>query len=288
MSMNGGNMYPAKEGKPEIYYSVKAQRGGELRCKGWKQETILRMLENNMENAEIPEQLVIYGGNGKCARNWESYHAIVQSLKDLEDNETLVIQSGMPVAVFRTHKLAPRVVMATTNIMKADWERFYDLQDKNLTIFAQYTAAPWEYIGTQGVIEGTFETLSAIALKKEWDNDMHGKIFLTAGAGGMGGNQTWAGKMHGAVVILVDADESILRKMSQSPSVLSETQQMFMKRLLLRTSFRTLLQKCVLAMTRFPISHQDTQELRLINSEAKTEKLTLKQHVRQCSVSYAP
>lgn len=89
----------------------------------------------------------------------------------------------MPVAVFRTHKLAPRVVMATTNIMKADWERFYDLQDKNLTIFAQYTAAPWEYIGTQGVIEGTFETLSAIALKKEWDNDMHGKIFLTAGAG---------------------------------------------------------------------------------------------------------
>ena len=109
MSMNGGNMYPAKEGKPEIYYSVKAQRGGELRCKGWKQETILRMLENNMENAEIPEQLVIYGGNGKCARNWESYHAIVQSLKDLEDNETLVIQSGMPVAVFRTHKLAPRV-----------------------------------------------------------------------------------------------------------------------------------------------------------------------------------
>ena len=212
MSMNGGNMYPAKEGKPEIYYSVKAQRGGELRCKGWKQETILRMLENNMENAEIPEQLVIYGGNGKCARNWESYHAIVQSLKDLEDNETLVIQSGMPVAVFRTHKLAPRVVMATTNIMKADWERFYDLQDKNLTIFAQYTAAPWEYIGTQGVIEGTFETLSAIALKKEWDNDMHGKIFLTAGAGGMGGNQTWAGKMHGAVVILVDADERVIQR----------------------------------------------------------------------------
>ncbi|MGO5062533.1 urocanate hydratase, partial [Lawsonibacter sp. LCP25S3_F5] len=109
--------------------------------------------------------------------------------------------------VFKTHNLAPRVVMATTNIMKATWERFYDLQDKNLTIFAQYTAAPWEYIGTQGVIEGTFETLSAIVLKKGWDNDMHGKIFLTAGAGGMGGNQTWAGKMHGAVVILADADE---------------------------------------------------------------------------------
>ena len=155
--------------------------------------------------------------NGKCARNWESYYAIIESLKNLENDETLVIQSGMPVAVFKTHNLAPRVVMATTNIMKATWERFYDLQDKNLTIFAQYTAAPWEYIGTQGVIEGTFETLSAIVLKKGWDNDMHGKIFLTAGAGGMGGNQTWAGKMHGAVVILADADERVIdRRISKN------------------------------------------------------------------------
>ncbi|MHC1719337.1 MAG: urocanate hydratase [Clostridiaceae bacterium] len=198
--------------KAEILYSVKAQRGPELRCKGWKQETILRMLENNMENAEIPELLVIYGGNGKCARNWESYHAIVKTLKELEDNETMVVQSGMPVAVFKTHKLAPRVVMATTNIMKATWETFYDLQDKNLTMFAQYTAAPWEYIGTQGVIEGTFETLSAIVIKKGWTNDMHGKIYMTAGAGGMGGNQTWAGKMHGATVILVDADERVIQR----------------------------------------------------------------------------
>lgn len=198
--------------KAEILYEVKAQRGNVLRCKGWKQETILRMLENNMENAEIPEQLVIYGGNGKCARNWESYHAIVKSLKELEDDETLVVQSGMPVAVFKTHKLAPRVVMATTNIMKATWQTFYDLQDKNLTMFAQYTAAPWEYIGTQGVIQGTFETLSAIVLKKGWTNDMHGRILLTAGAGGMGGNQTWAGKMHGATVILVDADERVIQR----------------------------------------------------------------------------
>ncbi len=215
MSMNGGNMFAAKEGKPEVLYSVKAQRGGfdkpeTLRCKGWKQETILRMLENNMENAEIPEMLIIYGGNGKCARNWESYYAIVETLKNLENDETLVVQSGMPVAVFKTHALAPSVVMATTNIMKATWERFYDLQDKNLTIFAQYTASPWEYIGTQGVIEGTFETLSAIVLKKQWDNDMHGRIYLTAGAGGMGGNQTWAGKMHGATVIVVDADERVI------------------------------------------------------------------------------
>ena len=121
--------------KNEVLYSVTAQRGDSLRCKGWKQESLLRMLENNMEVAEKPEQLVIYGGIGKCARNWESYHAIVDSLIDLENDETLAIQSGMPVAIFKTHRLAPRVVMANTNIMKATWPVFYDLQDKNLTMF---------------------------------------------------------------------------------------------------------------------------------------------------------
>ena len=196
---------------PEILYSVKAQRGSTLRCKGWKQETILRMLENNMENAEKPEELVIYGGIGKCARNWESYHAIVAALKDLGDEETLVVQSGMPVAVFATHRLAPRVVMANTNIMKADWPTFYDLQDKNLTMFAQYTAGPWEYIGTQGVIQGTFETFSAIA-RKTYDDSLIGRILLTAGAGGMGGNQTRAMTMHGGVGIVVDADERVIER----------------------------------------------------------------------------
>ncbi|MGG1662511.1 urocanate hydratase [Brevibacillus sp. NRS-1366] len=197
--------------KPEILYSVKAGRGSILRCKGWRQESILRMLENNMENAEKPEELVIYGGIGKCARNWESYHAIVNSLKELEEDETLVVQSGMPVAVFKTHKYAPTVVMATTNIMKPSWPVFYDLQDKNLTIFAQYTAAPWEYIGTQGVIQGTFETLSAIA-RLHYNDSLVGKIMLTAGAGGMGGNQTRAMTMHGGVCILVDANETIIRR----------------------------------------------------------------------------
>ncbi|MFC7391455.1 urocanate hydratase [Scopulibacillus cellulosilyticus] len=199
------------EKKPEILYSVKAQRGTTLRCKGWRQESILRMLENNMENAEKPEELVIYGGIGKCARNWESYHAIVKSLKELEDDETLVVQSGMPVAVFKTHKYAPTVVMATTNIMKPSWETFYDLQDKNLTIFAQYTAAPWEYIGTQGVIQGTFETLSAIA-RKHYNDSLVGKILLTAGAGGMGGNQTRAMTMHGGVGIICDVNEETIRR----------------------------------------------------------------------------
>jgi len=195
----------------EILYSVTAQRGSTLRCKGWKQETILRMLENNMENAEAPEYLVIYGGIGKCARNWESYHAIVDSLKNMEDDETLVVQSGMPVAIFKTHKYAPTVVMATTNIMKADWPTFYDLQERNLTIFAQYTAAPWEYIGTQGVIQGTFETLGAIA-DRHFGGDMVGRILLTAGHGGMGANQPRAMSMHGGVCIDVDVQEEIIDK----------------------------------------------------------------------------
>ena len=197
--------------KNEILYSVKAQRGPTLRCKGWKQEVLLRMLENNMENAEAPERLVIYGGIGKCARNWESYHAIVDALKNLEDDETLTIQSGMPVAIFKTHKLAPRVVMATTNIVKATWPIFYDLQDKNLTMYAQYTAAPWEYIGTQGVIQGTFETLGAIA-DQHFNGSLVGRILLTAGHGGMGANQPRAMSMHGGVCIDVDVNEATIDK----------------------------------------------------------------------------
>lgn len=197
--------------KNDVLYSVRAQRGETLRCRGWKQESLLRMLENNMEVAEAPERLVIYGGIGKCARNWESYHAIVDALLNLDNDETLAIQSGMPVAIFRTHRLAPRVVMANTNIMKASWPVFYDLQDKNLTMFAQYTAAPWEYIGTQGVIQGTFETLAAIA-EQHFSGTLVGRILLTAGLGGMGGNQTRAMTMLGGVCIAVDADERVIRR----------------------------------------------------------------------------
>ncbi len=197
--------------KPEILYSVKAQRGPTLRCKGWKQEGLLRMLENNMENAESPERLVVYGGIGKCARNWESYHAIVESLKNLQNDETLVIQSGMPVAIFRTHRLAPRVLMANTNIMKATWETFYDLQDKNLTMFAQYTAGPWEYIGTQGVIQGTFETLGAMG-DQHFGGSLVGRIYFTAGLGGMGRNQPRAMTMHGGICVVVDANETIIER----------------------------------------------------------------------------
>ncbi|WP_270256399.1 urocanate hydratase [Kocuria marina] len=195
--------------KPEILRDIKAQRGDVMRCKGPKQETILRMLENNMEVAEHPERLVVYGGIGKAARNWESYHAIVDSLKKLENDETLVVQSGMPVAVFQTHELAPRVVMATTNFVRPSWQRFYELEDKNLTIFAQYTASPWEYIGTQGVIQGTFETLRSVA-DVHLDGSWEGKILLCAGMGGMGGNQPRAMTMLGGVAVCADVDERII------------------------------------------------------------------------------
>lgn len=201
----------ASKTKPEILYSVRAQRGSTLRCKGWKQETILRMLENNMEVAEHPERLVIYGGIGKAARNWESYYAIIDALKQLEDDETLVVQSGMPVAVFKTHRLAPSVVMATTNFVRPSWPLFYELQDKNLTMFAQYTAAPWEYIGTQGVIQGTFETLRSVG-DIHLGGTLEGKILLCAGMGGMGGNQPRAMTMLGGVAICCDVDERIIRR----------------------------------------------------------------------------
>ncbi|VVP91478.1 Urocanate hydratase [Pseudomonas fluorescens] len=182
---------------------IKAARGSTLRCKGWKQETILRMLENNLENAEDASRLTVYGGIGKAARNWESYDAIVESLKKLENDETLAIQSGMPVAIFKTHRLAPRVVMANSNVIKADWPKFYDLSAQNLTAFASYTAGPWQYIGSQGVIEGTFETLALVA-DRHFGGELKGRVFFTAGLGGMGRSQPLAMTMHGGVSVTVE------------------------------------------------------------------------------------
>jgi urocanate hydratase len=182
---------------------VKAQRGDRLRCKGWRQESILRMLENNLENAECTERLVVYGGIGKAARNWESYYAIVESLKNLENDETLAVQAGMPVAIFKTHRLAPRVVMGNTNVIKADWPTFYELVDKNLTTFSSYTAGPWQYIGSQGVVEGTFETLALIA-DEHFGGSLKGRVLLTAGLGGMGRSQPFAMTMHGGVTVCVE------------------------------------------------------------------------------------
>lgn len=187
---------------------IKATRGMNLRCKGWKQEAILRMLENNLENAEIPEELIIYGGIGKAARNWECYEKIVETLKNLENDETMVIQSGKPVGVFKTWSNSPRVVMANSNIVPhwSTWEKFYELEQLGLIMYGQMTAGSWCYIGTQGIIQGTYETFSALA-KKHFKTNLKGKIVLTGGLGGMGGAQPLAVKMAGGVCIAVECDE---------------------------------------------------------------------------------
>ena len=187
---------------------IKATTGRNLRCKGWKQEAILRMLENNLENAEIPEELIIYGGTGKAARNWECYDKIVETLKNLENDETMVIQSGKPVGVFRTWSNSPRVVMANSNIVPhwSTWEKFYELEQLGLIMYGQMTAGSWCYIGTQGIIQGTYETFSALA-KKHFKSNLNGKIVLTGGIGGMGGAQPLAVKMAGGVCIAVECDE---------------------------------------------------------------------------------
>jgi urocanate hydratase len=193
--------------------NIEAVRGKNLRCKGWKQEAILRMLENNLENAEIPEELIIYGGTGKAARNWQCYEKIVESLKKLENDETLIIQSGKPVAIFKTWVNSPRVIMANSNLVPhwSNWEKFYELEQLGLIMYGQMTAGSWCYIGTQGIIQGTYETFSSLA-KKHYNNDLKGKIILTGGMGGMGGAQPLAVKMAGGVCIDVECDEKRIDK----------------------------------------------------------------------------
>ena len=188
--------------------NIKATRGNNLRCKGWKQEAILRMLENNLENAEIPEELIIYGGTGKAARNWECYDKIVETLINLENDETMIIQSGKPVAVFKTWENSPRVLMANSNIVPhwSHWEKFHELDQLGLIMYGQMTAGSWCYIGTQGIIQGTYETFSSLA-NKHFKSDLGCKIVLTGGVGGMGGAQPLAVKMAGGVCIAVECDE---------------------------------------------------------------------------------
>ncbi|KYK21046.1 urocanate hydratase [Thermoplasmatales archaeon SG8-52-2] len=188
--------------------SIKAKTGEKLRCKGWKQEAILRMLENNLENAEIPEELIIYGGTGKAARNWDCYDKIVEKLQKLENDETLVIQSGKPVAVFKTWENSPRILMANSNIVPhwSNWSKFHELEELGLIMYGQMTAGSWCYIGTQGIIQGTYETFAALA-KNHFKSTLKGKISLTGGLGGMGGAQPLAIKMAGGVCIAVECDE---------------------------------------------------------------------------------
>lgn len=179
-------------------------------CKGWVQEAAMRMLNNNLDPAvgEDPSNLVVYGGSGKAARNWECYHAIIRSLKSLENDETLLVQSGKPVGIFRTHEYAPRVLIANSNLVPkwATWDYFRKLDALGLIMFGQMTAGSWIYIGTQGILQGTYETFVACG-KKHFNGDLFGKFILTGGMGGMGGAQPLAATMAGGIMLDVEVDE---------------------------------------------------------------------------------
>ncbi|HIG75946.1 MAG TPA: urocanate hydratase [Bacteroidetes bacterium] len=195
--------------------TVRAPRGTDLTCKGWHQEAALRMLMNNLdpEVAERPEDLVVYGGSGKAARDWRSFEAIVSTLRRLENDETLLVQSGKPVGVFRTHEEAPRVLIANSHLVPrwATWDRFRQLEAEGLTMYGQMTAGSWIYIGTQGILQGTYETFAACA-REHFGGDLAGRLVVTAGLGGMGGAQPLAATMNGAAFLGVDVDETRIQR----------------------------------------------------------------------------
>jgi urocanate hydratase len=194
---------------------IKADTGNTLSCKGWIQEAALRMLCNNLdpEVAEKPEDLIVYGGTGKAARNWESFDLIVKALKDLNDDETLIVQSGKPVGILPTHPDAPRVIIANSNLVPhwATWEKFRELEAKGLTMYGQMTAGSWIYIGSQGIVQGTYETFGEAA-KQHFNGTLKGTLTVTAGLGGMGGAQTLAVTMNEGVCLAAEMEEWRIRK----------------------------------------------------------------------------
>lgn len=199
-----------------VMQNIKAPTGSELTCKGWTQEAAMRMLMNNLdpEVAENPDELVVYGGIGKAARNWESYAQIIESLKKLENDETLLVQSGKPVAVFRTYEHSPRVLIANSNLVPAwaNWDHFYELEDKDLMMYGQMTAGSWIYIGAQGILQGTYLSFVEAGKKVFGSADLKGKLILTGGMGGMSGAQPLAGKMAGAVILVVEVDKKRIER----------------------------------------------------------------------------
>ncbi|MCB0299836.1 MAG: urocanate hydratase, partial [Calditrichaeota bacterium] len=194
---------------------IHAPHGSKLSCKGWHQEAALRMLMNNLDPdvAEEPDKLIVYGGSGRAARNWEAFDAIVKSLRELENDETLLVQSGKPVGIFRTHPYSPRVLIANSNLVAnwATWEHFRELEKKGLMMYGQMTAGSWIYIGTQGILQGTYETFAEIARKRH-NGSLAGTLTLTAGLGGMGGAQPLAVTMNNGVVIVVEVDDHRIQR----------------------------------------------------------------------------
>ena len=194
---------------------IHAPRGTTLTCKGWQQEAAMRMLMNNLDPdvAERPEDLVVYGGAGKAARNWPAFHAMVRSLRELGDDETLLVQSGKPVGVFRTHEYAPRVLIANSNLVGqwSNFEEFRRLEQLGLMMYGQMTAGSWIYIGSQGIVQGTFETFAAAA-DKYFDGSLRGRLIVSGGIGGMGGAQPLAATMNGACFLGVEVDPERIEK----------------------------------------------------------------------------
>ena len=193
-----------------------APTGTEMECRGWRQEAALRLLNNNLdpEVAEKPEELVVYGGTGRAARSWDAYDAILEELRTLADDETLLVQSGKPVGRFETHERAPRVLIANSNLVGKwdDWEHFHELEAEGKIMYGQMTAGSWAYIGTQGIIQGTYETLAALARQEFGADDLEGKIIVTGGLGGMGGAQPLAVTMNGGVCIAAEVDEDRIHR----------------------------------------------------------------------------
>src|SRR5215211_8984 len=198
---------------------IRAPRGSTISCKGWQQEAALRMLMNNLdpEVAERPEDLVVYGGTGRAARNWEAFDAIVAALRRLENDETLLIQSGKPVGVFRTHAWSPRVLLANSNLVGrwANWDCFRELERLGLIMYGQMTAGSWIYIGSQGILQGTYETLGAVA-RRHFGGSLAGRFVLTAGLGGMGGAQPLAATLNGAALLGIEVDPARIEKRVQT------------------------------------------------------------------------
>ncbi len=202
-----------------LTHHVRAPRGTTISCKGWPQEAALRMLMNNLdpEVAERPDDLIVYGGSGKAARNWACYEAITRALRALEHDETLLVQSGKPVGIFHTHPGAPRVLIVNSMLVPAwaTWETFRDLEHKGLTMYGQMTAGSWIYIGTQGILQGTFETLASVADRK-FGGSLEGRVFVSAGLGGMGGAQPLAATMNGAAALVIEVDPHRIQRRLQT------------------------------------------------------------------------
>src|SRR3954454_3341102 len=199
--------------------AIHAPRGSRITCKGWQQEAVLRMLHNNLdpEVAENPDELIVYGGRGKAARDWPSFHAIVRALESLENDETLLVQSGRPVGIFRTHPDSPRVLIANANLVGhwSNFEEFTRLEQLGLTMYGQMTAGSWIYIGSQGIVQGTYETFASLA-RKHFGGALAGKIVVSGGMGGMGAAQPLAATMNGAAFLGLDVDPQRIEKRLQT------------------------------------------------------------------------